>query len=140
MKYISRFFNTLAMFAITFVYAFTFRNTSSSPAACLLTAIVGREEGIYTLAHARPRRLVKLSPSEHVARDIRAGRKRLFADTFQHRYGASKQSAKNTAETMSSLTSRTLKHRQRASCLPNIIVCKQRLLSIAAIPLPHIRY
>src|SRR6267154_1105749 len=120
--------------------SFPFHNTSSSSAACLLSNVSRRKEGIYTLTNAVSSRFVKLFPAKHIARDVRAGRERLFSDTLQHRCGASEQSAQNRTETVTSLPARSLNHRQRASCLINVIVCKQRLLRVATISLSHIRY
>src|SRR6267154_5967408 len=123
-----------------FGHSLAFHDTSSSSAACLLTNVFRWKEGIYTLSNTVSSRFVKFFPSEHIARDVRTGRERLFSDTLKHRHSASKQSAQNGSKAMSSLPTRSLKHRQRTSGLINVIVCKQRLLRVAAVSLPHISY
>src|SRR3989442_1792681 len=113
LKYVSGSFKMFSSFSCTLSYAFTFQSTSSSSAACLLTDIViGREEGFYTLTNASLSRFVELFTAEHVTCNVCSSRQRLFSNPLQHRHGASKQTAENRAEPVTSLTARSLKNRQ----------------------------
>src|ERR1700759_1690194 len=108
MKYIACSFESFPRFRDPF----SFRDTSSSSAARLFNdTVLGWKKGIYTLSNALSRRLVKLFSTEHIARYVRSGSQCLFPDAFQHRQGASKQSAQNRSKTMPPLSSRTLKYR-----------------------------